>query len=101
MSTLPQAIRTVKTPEIPRDDDPTAYRRVRAAMTRLREQLDYLEREVADPDLLEDADAALADVLYDVRYPRPATPKGPRDCGYIPIALAASLASGSWRRDQP
>jgi len=76
-------------------------RRVRAAMTRLREQLDYLEREVADPDLLEDADAALADVLYDVRDPRPATPKGPRDCGYIPIALAASLASGSWRRDQP
>ena len=101
MSTLPQAIRTVKTPEIPRDDDPTAYRRVRAAMTRLREQLDYLEREVADPDLLEDADAALADVLWEVRYPRRAVTPGPRDSGMIPVALAERIASGSWRRDQP
>ncbi len=77
-------------------------RRVRAAMTRLREQLDYLEREVADPDLLEDADAALADVLYDVRYPRRrAVTPGPRDSGMIPVALAERIASGAWRCDQP
>ncbi len=75
-------------------------RRVRQAMARLREQIDYLEREVADPDLLEDADAALADVLYDVRYPRRrAVTPGPRDSGMIPVALAERIASGAWRQE--
>ncbi len=99
MPNVPHAIRTVKTPILPPDDDDLAAERCHRALVRLRQQMEQLET-LTDPDLLEDADGMLADVLYDVRDPRPATPKGPRDCGYIPIALAERLASGAWR-EQP
>ncbi len=50
--------------------DEIACRRVRQAMIRLHEQVEWLEQHVDDPDLLEEADAALADVLYEIRYPQ-------------------------------
>jgi hypothetical protein len=68
-------------------------------MGRLRESIEYLERVVDNPDLLEDCDAALADALYDTRYPHRATVKAPRDSGIISASLARDLASGAWRSE--
>jgi hypothetical protein len=49
--------------------DEIACRRVRQALARLRQQMEELET-LTDPDLLEEADGVLADVLYDIRYPQ-------------------------------
>jgi hypothetical protein len=68
--------------------------RCRKALERLAYQWRFLER-ITDPLLLEDADAALAEVLY--HEPRPSVVKSPRDSGTISIETALALASGSWR----
>ncbi len=99
MSTLPHAIRTVKTPIIPPDDDELAAERCHRALARLRQQTEQIET-LTDPDLLEDADGALADLLFEVRYPRRrAVTPGPRDSGIVPVALAERIASGAWRQE--
>ena len=86
--------------------DEIACRRVRQAMIRLHEQVEWLEQHVDDPDLLEEADAALADVLYEIRYPQRRavkvvkTPTLPRDdeedCG-CPADLRMAAVANSRR----
>ena len=95
MSTLPQAIRTVKTPTLPPDEDERSVERARRALARLRQQMETLES-VTDPDVLEEADGALADVLWGLTHPQPAE-LAPRDCGFVSRSTAEMLASGAWR----
>jgi len=51
-------------------------RRCREARRRLQQQMEFVET-LDDPDVLEQADGALADVLYDVQYPRRRGPGWP------------------------
>jgi len=58
--------RMARSAEIERE---TADRRRRQALDRLRQQVEQLEQET-DPEILENADGALSDVLWDVIHER-------------------------------
>ena len=65
MTTLPSLIRVVKTPTIPDDDDERTERRCRTAWHSIQRSLERLAT-VTDPEVLESADGALYDALFDL-----------------------------------
>ena len=88
MSTLP--------PVSDRDNNES---RRHAAMARIRRSIEAIECQ-DDPDILEHIDGLIDDACWEMTHQkrREAPTATGRDSGTIPVALARSLADGTWRR---
>jgi hypothetical protein len=104
MQTIPQSVRTVKSPYIPPEDD-EADPRLDSAQSRFASAVAKVEAYAAregDTSVFQAALQYLEDCLADHDYFRKAraraaqSNRSPLDC-LIPMELAEQIASGAWR----